>query len=369
MGTPLILILILFHVALGAEDCPKEELLKNIRSLMERHYLWWDKIKDLQWKDEQDLIQYLRRIGDRWSAITRQEEEKLWYSSSKMLGLGIRWDEKGYVIRVFKNSPAEKYGIKEGDLIISINDATDKSLWRKVLMDVKKGEIIKVAVVREGLFKEFYVVKGEFDVPVVEDVKVLRYGELRVGYVKINNFTQPALGAFEKALEELQQEGFDVLLLDLRDNGGGLISVAKGIVDMLVGGEGVMFYLEGRGKNFGVYQFKNKEGLNKPIILLVGKQTASAAELVAVLLKRHAKAIIVGENTVGKYVGSNLYPLDPCGHVLRLVTFEMKLPSGETITSDKGLSPDCKLTNGDFLNKSIECLSIHNLGVAPAGQP
>lgn len=209
MGTPLILILILFHVALGAEDCPKEELLKNIRSLMERHYLWWDKIKDLQWKDEQDLIQYLRRIGDRWSAITRQEEEKLWYSSSKMLGLGIRWDEKGYVIRVFKNSPAEKYGIKEGDLIISINDATDKSLWRKVLMDVKKGEIIKVAVVREGLFKEFYVVKGEFDVPVVEDVKVLRYGELRVGYVKINNFTQPALGAFEKALEELQQEGID----------------------------------------------------------------------------------------------------------------------------------------------------------------
>ena len=130
-------------------------------------------------------------------------------------------------------------------------------------MDVKKGEIIKVAVVREGLFKEFYVVKGEFDVPVVEDVKVLRYGELRVGYVKINNFTQPALGAFEKALEELQQEGFDVLLLDLRDNGGGLISVAKGIVDMLVGGEGVMFYLEGRGKNFGVYQFKNKEGLKE----------------------------------------------------------------------------------------------------------
>ncbi|HAV40119.1 MAG TPA: carboxyl-terminal protease, partial [Aquificaceae bacterium] len=331
MGAPLILILLLFRVALGGEDCPKEELLKNIKSLMERHYLWWDKIKDIQWKDEQELIQYLRKIGDRWSAITKQEDERLWYSSSKMLGLGIRWDDKGYVVRVFKNSPAEKYGIKEGDLIISINGVMDKSLWRKVLTEAKRGEIIKVELIREGFFKEVEVVKGEFEVPVVEDVKVLRYGELRVGYVKINNFTQPALGAFEKALEELKQEGFDVLLLDLRDNGGGLISVAKGIVDMLVGGEGVMFYLEGRDRNFGVYQFKNKEGLNKPMVILVSKQTASAAELVAVLLKRHAKAIIVGENTVGKYVGSNLYPLDPCGHVLRLVTFEMKLPSGETI--------------------------------------
>lgn len=370
MGLPLILILILFGVALGAEECSKEELLKKIKSLMEKYYLWWDKIKDLQWKDEQDLIQHLRKIGDRWSTITKQEDERLWYSSSKMLGLGIRWDDRGYVIRVFKNSPAERYGIKEGDLIISINDVADKSLWKKVLMDVKKGEIIKVVVIREGLFKEFYVEKGEFEVPVVEDVKVLRYGERRVGYVKINNFTQPALGAFEKALEELKQEGFDVLLLDLRDNGGGLISVAKGIVDMLIGGEGVMFYLEGRGRNFGVYQFKNREGLNKPIILLVGKQTASAAELVAVLLKRYAKAIIVGENTFGKYVGSSLYPLDPCSHVLRLVTFEMKLPSGEAITGPTGLSPDCKLEDGQFLNRSIECLYYtHSLGVAPAEGP
>ena len=138
MGAPLILILLLLRVALGGEDCPKEELLKNIKSLMERHYLWWDKIKDIQWKDEQELIQYLRKIGDRWSAITKQEDERLWYSSSKMLGLGIRWDDKGYVVRVFKNSPAEKYGIKEGDLIISINGVMDKSLWRKVLTEAKR---------------------------------------------------------------------------------------------------------------------------------------------------------------------------------------------------------------------------------------
>ncbi len=369
MGASFALILLLLHIAFGAQECSREELLKNVRSLMEKNYLWWDRIKDLQWKDEEELLQYLRKIRDRWSAITRQEDERLWYSSSKMVGLGIRWDDKGYVIRVFKNSPAEKYGIKEGDIIVSINGVRDKSLWRKVLMEVEKGGIIRVELIREGLFKEVEVVKGEFEVPVVEEVRVINYGGLKVGYVKINNFTQPALGAFERAMEELKQWGFDVLLLDLRDNGGGLISVAKGIVDMLAGGEGVMFYLEGRNRNFGVYEFKNKEGLNKPIVVLVGRHTASAAELVAVLLKRYAKALIVGENTVGKYVGSNIYPLNSCGRVLRLITFEMKLPSGETITGDKGINPDCRLNGDDFVSKSIECLSIHGLGVVPAGQP
>lgn len=366
MGVSLLLILVLLQVAVGGEQCSREEAISKINSLLERHYLWWDKIRELKWKDEQELIEHLRKIGDRWTSISRQEEDRLWYSSSKMVGLGIRWDDKGYVTRVFPGSPAERHGLKEGDLIISVQDITDRNLWRKAIRETEKGEPVRVELIRDGLFLRTEVKKGEFVVPVVEELKVLRNENRSLGYIKLSNFTQPAVEEFREALSLFNKEGVDVLLIDFRDNGGGLISVAKSIVDMLVGGEGVMFYLEGRGANMGVYQFKNREGFKKPIVVLVNRHTASAAELVAVLLRRYAKAVIVGENTAGKYVGSNLFPFDTCkGDVLRLITFEMKLPTGERITGDKGISPDCKLEGKDPIYGSLECLSNPAVGVSP----
>ncbi len=364
-----LLVLLLLHVSFAGEDCSREELLKKVVALMERHYLWWDRIKDSQWKSEQELIDHLKKIGDRWTSITKQEEDRLWYSSSKMVGLGVRWDDKGYVIKVFPNSPAQQYGVREGDLILSINGISDKNQWRRAIKDVERGGVINLEIIREGLFMEIKVVKGEFSVPVIEEVRLIEYGNKKVGYIKLVNFTQPAVEQFREVMEKFTAVNIDVLILDLRDNGGGLISVAKSIVDMLIGGEGVMFYLEGRGRNLGVYQFTNRQGFNKPIVLLVNKHTASASELVATLLRRYAGAVIVGENTVGKYVGSNMYVLDACGNVLRLITFEMKLPSGELVTTDKGITPDCKLEKENPIERSLECISSQAFGVSPAGQP
>lgn len=369
MGVSLFVIFLLFHISFAGEDCSREELLKKVVTLMERHYLWWDRIKDAQLKNEQELIEQIRKIGDRWTSITRQEEDRLWYSSSKMIGLGVRWDDKGYVVKVFPGSPAERYGVKEGDLILAINGVNDKNQWRRVIREVEKEGIINLEIIREGLFMEIKVLKGEFSVPVIEEVRLIDHGDKKIGYIKLVNFTQPAVEQFREAMEKFNTNNIDVLILDLRDNGGGLISVAKSIADMLIGGEGVMFYLEGRGRNLGVYQFTNRQGFNKPIVVLVNKHTASASELVASLLKRYAGAVIVGENTVGKYVGSNMYILDSCGNVLRLITFEMKLPNGELVTTDKGINPDCKLDGGNPIDRSLECLSSQTLGVSPAGQP
>ncbi len=367
MSAYILFMLLLLHISFAGEDCSKEELLRRMATLMERHYLWWDKIKDTHWKDEQELIDKLRRIGDRWTSITRREEDRLWYSSSKMVGLGVRWDDKGYVVKVFPGSPAEKYGVREGDLILAINGVYDKNQWRKAIREVEKGGIISLEIIRDGLFTEIRVVKGEFSVPVIEEVMLKEHEGKKTAYIKLANFTQPAVEQFREAMEKFS--GADILILDLRDNGGGLISVAKSILDMLIGGEGVMFYLEGREGNLGVYQFASKRGFDKPIVVLVNKNTASAAELVASLLKRYAGAVIVGDNTVGKYVGSNMYPLDSCGSMLRLITFEMRLPTGERITTEKGLSPDCKLEGKNPIERSLECLSGRFLGVSPTGQP
>ncbi|MCX8060461.1 MAG: PDZ domain-containing protein, partial [Aquificaceae bacterium] len=220
MGTYLLLILLLFRVATGAESCSREELFSRLNALLEKHYLWWDRIKDASWKDEKELMEQLRKIGDRWTSITRQEEDRLWYSSSRMVGLGIRWDNNGYVTKVFPGSPAEKHGIREGDLIVSIQDITDKNLWRKAIREVERGQPIRVELIRDGLFLSLQVEKGDFVVSPIEEVRIIRQGDKELGYIKLTNFTQPALQGFREAMENFKTRGVDVLLIDLRDNGG-----------------------------------------------------------------------------------------------------------------------------------------------------
>ncbi|RMH80760.1 MAG: carboxyl-terminal protease [Acidobacteria bacterium] len=359
MGVPLLLVLLLFELVKAQEVCSREDILLRMKDVIENHYLWFDRIKGIEWKDGEDFIKHARNHGDRWTAITKREEDRLWYSSSKMVGIGIRWDDKGYIKRVFPNSPAQKGGLREGDLMVSIGGTVDKALWRKVIREVEVGKPIKVEVIRGGFFMEFDVVKGEFLVPAIEEVRLIDHDGKLVGYVHITNFTQPALEGFTEVMDRFNSVNIDLLIIDLRDNGGGLISVARSMLDMLVSGEGVMFYLEGRKGNMGVYEFRGKKGFKKPIAVVVNRQTASAAELFTSVLKRYAGALIVGENTVGKYVGSNLYPLDDCGNVLRLVTFQMKLSDGSLVTTEKGIEPDCKTgSNTDPIEASLECLNL-----------
>ena len=368
MGLSFLLLLLLLSIVNGQENCSTQEALERLKAIVKDNYLWADKLKDYNWKDYEDFIKSLRSVGDRWSAITRMNEDKLWYSSSKVLGVGIRWDDQGYIVRVFKDSPAERAGLREGDLIVFINGVADKNLWRKAISEVPQGQIISIDIIRDGIPLEIKVVKGEFVVPPIEEARVFELFGRRVGYVRINNFTQPTYEGFSSVLEDFKKSNIDLLVIDLRYNGGGLIGVAKSMLDLLVGGEGVMFYLEGRGKNHGVYTFKNKEGFKKPIVVLVSKQTASSAELFASVLKRYAGALVVGEGTVGKYVGSNMYKLDDCGNMLRLITFEMKLPDGSLVFGEKGVHIDCK--GGEKpVEDALRCLREKNLLLAPAESP
>ncbi len=358
MGIPVFILILILHVSYAQDLCSKEAL-SRFKEIVNKHYLWKDRIDGVEWGSLDEAIAYLRRKGDRWTAITNIEEDRLWYSKAKMFGIGIRWDDEGTIKRVFKDSPAEKSGLKEGDVILSINGVKDKNLWSQTIRSVPVGGIINIKVKRQENLKEFHIVKGEFSVPPVEEVRIILLDHKKIGYIALTNFTNPAVEEFRKALEFLNSQDVDALLLDLRDNGGGLISVAKSIADMFIRGKGVMFYLEGRNRAPDVYEFKDGEPLfKKPVLVLVNRWTASAAELLTVLLRVYDKAVIAGELTVGKYVGSNMYKLDDCGRVLRLVTFAMKLPNGDNITSDEGILPDCviKAKNDEGLSMALDCL-------------
>jgi carboxyl-terminal processing protease len=371
MSIPLLILVFFLHISYAQDSCSREALSK-LKEVISEHYLWKDRIDGTEWGSLDEAIAYLRNKGDRWTAITNIEEDRLWYSKAKMLGIGIRWDDEGTIKRVFKDSPAERSGLKEGDLILSVNGAKEKNLWSQTIRSVPVGSIINITVKRQGSLKEFHIVKGEFSVPPVEEVRIILLDHKKIGYIALTNFTNPAVEEFRKALEFLNAQGVDALLLDLRDNGGGLISAAKSIADMFIRGKGVMFYLEGRNRAPDVYPFKEGEPLfKKPVLVFVNRWTASAAELLTVLLKVYDRAVIAGELTVGKYVGSNMYKLDDCGKVLRLVTFSMKLPNGENITDDVGIMPDCviKAKNDEGLSMALDCLLTNIFEGSSLAQP
>lgn len=372
MSIPLILLFFILHIAYSQETCSKEDALSRFKEFLNKYYLWKDRVDGVEWGSLDEAIMYLRKKGDRWTAITKLEEDRLWYSKAKMYGIGIRWDEDGQIKRVFRGSPAEKAGLKEGDIIISVNGVREKNLWSQTIRNVQIGSTLNVSVKRGDTVLDFRIIKGEFTVPPVEDVRVILLDHKRIGYIALTNFTNPAVEEFRKALEFLNSQNIDALLLDLRDNGGGLISVTKAIADMLIRGEGVMFYLESRNGGPDIYEFKSGEPIiNKPLLVFVNRWTASAAELLTVLLKVYDKAIVAGALTVGKYVGSNMYQLDSCGDVLRLVTFEMKLPDGRNITDDKGILPDCviKAKGDEGLSMALDCIMDKVFRESSVAQP
>ncbi|MEN3033920.1 MAG: S41 family peptidase [Aquificaceae bacterium] len=350
------LLVFLFKFLYASQFCSIEEATQKLRDLAQRNYLWWDRVKDAQWKDPSEFIKVVRNAGDRWTSITKQEEDRLWYSSSKLFGLGIRWDETGKIVKVYPDSSAYSYGLRPGDIIISVNAITDKNLWRSTIRETQGP--VKVEFIRDGLVYQLDIPKAEFTIPIVEETSVHRFGDKVVGYIKLNNFTAPAVESFRNALIQISQVNPSILILDLRDNGGGLISVASSIAQMMIKGEGTMFYLEGRDKNYGVYEFQGRQPIyTGQIAVLVNKQTASAAELLTSLLKYFAGAKVIGENTLGKHVGSNMYQLDNCGNIIRLITFQMKLPDGKPVATDRGIDPDCKFNQGKSpVEDGLECL-------------
>jgi Periplasmic protease len=369
MGFPFLLLILLAYLSFSyaQEQCSKEETLNKLREYITRYHLWKDRFSELpQWKDESEAIAFLRSKGDRWTTITKLEEDRTWYSESKLFGLGIRWNDEGVIVKVFEGSPAEKAGLRKGDIIYSINEETDKNKWNFTIRSAPANTPVKLEIIRNGFFESLEVQKGYFTINPVEEKRIINLGDRKIGYVHLVNFTNPTIREFKQAMEEFEREGIDGLIIDLSNNSGGLIGVAKAIADMLLGGKGVMFYLETSSRGLSVYEFRSEKPFKKPIFVIVNKNTASAAELLASLLKRYAKAIIAGERTVGKYVGSNMYPLNDCGLVLRLITFAMKFPDGTLAVGEKGMEPDCPAESGN-LQKALECFkSAINLGALSA---
>ena len=275
-------------------------------------------------------------------------------ASGKFGGLGI---EVGYedgfvkVISPIDDTPAQRAGVKAGDLIIKLDGKSVKgiSLMEAVkMMRGKPGSEIVLTILREGKEKPF-------NLSVVRDVitvKSIKAETIEPGfmYIRISNFQIHTVDDMRKSLKKLKNENTDNLqglVLDLRNNPGGLLNAAVGVSDLFLN-NGLIVYTEGRIKDSKLkFTAKPTEVFkNIPIIVLVNGGSASASEIVAGALQDHERAIIMGERTFGKGSVQTILPMSD-ETALKLTTARYFTPSGRSIQAS-GIEPDMIIKNIQF---------------------
>ena len=265
-------------------------------------------------------------------------------------GLGIEITVRNGVLTVvspIEDTPAFQAGIKPGDQILKIEDEFTKDM--PLTQAVKKlrglkGSKVKISIKREGVQEllDFTLVR---DIIRVQSVR-FRMLEEGYGYVRVAQFQERTDRDVQRALEKFAGEkaGLKGLVLDLRNNPGGLLTQAVRISDLFLD-SGMIVYTEGRLENQKQKYFARKEGswTEFPIVVLVNGGSASASEIVAGALQDHRRAIVLGTKTFGKGSVQTILPLDDQS-ALRLTTARYFTPKGRSIQA-AGIVPDIVMEN------------------------
>ena len=265
-------------------------------------------------------------------------------TSGEFGGLGIVIGMRNGVLTVISpidDTPAYKAGLKAGDIILKINDKAtiDMSLDEAVnLMRGKPGTKVTLTIVRKNQ-KPFTVTitRGIIKIKSVKAKNLENFPEIK--YIRISSFDKNVVNNLKKVLKNLKKENKKGIIIDLRNNPGGLLSQAIGVLDLFID-KGVLVSQKGRIKSENKTYYATRRGTYKniPIVVLVNGGSASASEIVSGGLQDHKRAVIVGEKTFGKGSVQAILPINK-NEAIRLTIAKYYLPSGRTIQA-KGVTPD-----------------------------
>jgi carboxyl-terminal processing protease len=320
------------------------KLLSDVIELIQKEYVDEVDPKDLIHKAIQGMVQGL----DPHSSLLPPDafEDLQIDTKGKFTGIGIHITmQNGFVtvISPIEDTPAHKAGIEAGDRIIKVDGQLAKDLREAVrMMRGPKGSKVVVTIMREGFKKpiDFEIMRDEIPIQSVKYIQ-LKPG---YGYVRISNFTGTTTQEFEKALEKIEAAEVPLkgLVLDLRNNGGGLLNQAITISDVFLD-RGQIVSMKGRDK-------KNTKAFNAtpsavqrtyPIVVLINTGTASASEIVAGALQDHKRALVLGTASFGKGSVQTVENLRD-GSGLKLTIARYYTPNGRSIQA-KGIEPDIVL--------------------------
>jgi carboxyl-terminal processing protease len=273
---------------------------------------------------------------------------------SEFGGLGIVVSTKDGVLTVvspMEDSPGFRAGIAPGDQILRINGTTTEKMSLQDAINLLRGDPGQKATLT--IFRpstketrDYPLQREVIKVASVKDAKILDQsitGNFKIGYVRITQFNEPTAQELDQKLNELQAQGMQALIVDLRYNPGGLLTSAVDVCGLFLPAKTMVVYTEGRdvSQRREYFTSKNeKQRPNFPVVLLVNNGSASGAEIVAGALKDLNRAILVGDTTFGKGSVQSVIQL-PNGAALRLTTAKYYTP-GKQVIHEKGVTPNIK---------------------------
>ncbi|NLZ62285.1 MAG: S41 family peptidase [Lentisphaerae bacterium] len=338
--------------AQGAEDILENiDMMMEVLQLIRKNYVDADQVKANELL--QGAIAGMVMSLDPYSNFLPPSEMKqlMEETEGEFGGVGISVsfkDEQLVVVATIDGTPAHKAGILAGDVIVAVDGR--RLIGTRLDEAVKmlrgpNGSKVTVTIQRPDVEEEFSLELTRAMIPLesVAGVKVLP--DSSIGYLRLTQFMEPTAAELEKALKELEAKNISGLILDLRDNPGGLLGSAVDVCSYFLPPGQVVVSVEGRdaGQN---YQEKSRDGYKFPqkcpLVLLINGGSASAAEITAGCLRDLNRAILLGDRTFGKGSVQNIHQLSQ-GFALKLTIAKYFTPSRRVI-HNQGIEPDIKVT-------------------------
>ena len=326
-----------------SSDSNLEKYLNKIKTTIDKYYLWKNDINEENLKNSA-IKGYVAGLGDEYTEYIPSDEMKEYTENitGSFVGVGIymvadKETDRVLVYYPIPESPAEKAGIKSGDLIISVDgvEYTSKDFDRIAsFIKGEAGTTVNLVIERDGEKIPFDLTREKITTNPITAKMI----EGNIGYLKIPSFDEDTADSFKEKVQELQNKGAQKLIIDLRNNGGGIVDEAVDIADMFLDkGKTIYSSVDNKDKKT-VTSSKNDPIFKMNVIILVNENSASASEILACSMQDNDRAKLVGTKTFGKGIIQTLLSLTD-GSGLKITTEQYYTPKGTSIHKD-GIKPD-----------------------------
>ena len=329
--------------------------MEFLSGLVDQYYMYDISVEDMRIGAYKGLMEGL---GDPYTCYyTAEEYDNLMESTSGTyygIGAVVQQNLKTMYITIVKpyvDGPAYNAGMLPGDIIYMVDgvDVTGMDIDKVVsMMKGPEGTIVKVTVVREGVSDpvELTITRGKIEIETIEYEMLTN----NIGYIMISGFDEPTPKQFKDAIKSLQKQGMKGLLIDLRDNGGGLLTSVVEMLDYILP-KGMIVYTEDKYGNREEYKATDKEVLELPMSVMINGNSASAAEIFAAAMQDYEAATLVGTTSFGKGIVQSVFPLTD-GSAVKITISRYFTPKGVCIHGE-GVTPDVEVELNEELKQLV----------------